>query len=142
MLSAAAVLGATVLPWSSTAAAGRTGWETASLALALDEAVHRPVLTALACVWFAVPLGAATALCASVLLPRRPAVVALRSLGALLVLVVLTALLALRWAGLDVALLGPLLALAGSAALVALPARFRFRSRPRRHGTAPTGAQT
>jgi hypothetical protein len=141
LLSAAAVLTGTVLPWSSTVAAGRTGWQTASLALALDEAVDRPVLTALACVWFVVPLGAAAALCISVLLPRRPAAVALRALGALLVLVVLTVLAALHLAGMDVALLGPLLALTGAAALVALPDRVTSASPSRRRGAAATGVQ-
>ena len=140
-LAAAAVLAATVLPWSSTAAAGRSGWETASLALALDEAVHRPVLTVFACVWFAVPLLAAAALAPATMLPRSWAVVALRSIGALLILVVLAVLVAVPTAGVDVSLFGPLLALAGSAALVALPAPIRSRPRTRRTGAATTGVQ-
>ncbi|MBM7806962.1 hypothetical protein JOD57_002799 [Geodermatophilus bullaregiensis] len=122
-LSASAVLAATVLPWSSTAAAGRTGWETASLALALGEAVHRPVLTALACAWSAVPLAAAGALVVCVLLPRSGAAAALRGLGALVVLDVLVVLVAVHLAGLHVLVPGPLLALAGGAALAVLPAR-------------------
>jgi hypothetical protein len=142
LISATAVLAATVLPWSSTAAAGRNGWQTASLALALDEAVHQPVLAALAYLWYAVPLAAATALCVSFLLPRRPAVAVLRALGALLVLDVLTVLVALHRIGPDVALLGPLLALAGGVALLTLPAGFRSQSRRRRNGAASTGAQS
>lgn len=140
-LAAVAVLAATVLPWSSTAAAGRNGWETASLALALDEAVRRPVLTVFACVWFAVPLLAAAALVPASMLPRPWAVVALRSAGALLVLVVLAVLVAVPQAGVDVALSGPLLALAGGAALVALPVPIRYRPRTRRRGAAMTGVQ-
>lgn len=139
-IAAAAALAATVLPWSSTAAAGRNGWETASLALALDEAMHQPLLAGLAHVWFAVPLAAALALCACFLLPRRPAVVALRALGALLVLDVLVVLVALQLIGPDVSLLGPLLVLAGGAALVALPARSSAHPRTRRDDAASTGA--
>jgi hypothetical protein len=141
LISAAAVLASTVLPWSSTTAAGRSGWETASLALALDEAVHEPVLTVLACLWFVVPLAAATALCVSVLLPRRLAGSALRVLGALLTLVVLTTVVALQRTGLDVVPLGPFLALLGALALMALPPRTRTRSRSRRNGAAATGVQ-
>jgi hypothetical protein len=138
-VSAVAVLAATVLPWSSTAAAGRNGWETASLALALDEAVHRPLLTLFACVWFVVPLVAAVALVLSSLLPRRSAAVTLRIVGALLGTVVLAVLVGLHQAGWEISLLGPLLALAGGAALVALPGRSRTQPRRRRNGAAATG---
>jgi hypothetical protein len=143
-LSAAAVLIATLLPWSSTAAVGRSGWDTASLALALDEAVHRPVLTALASVWFVVPLAAAGALVVAVALPRRWAVLALRSLGVLLVLVVLgvvAVLVAVPRGGPDYSLLGPTLALAGGVALAALPAPSRHRSRTRQSAAA-TGVRS
>lgn len=138
-VSAAAVLAATVLPWSRTAAAGRNGWETASLALALDEAVDRPLLTALACVWFAVPVAAALALVVSSAPPRRGAPAVRRSLGALVVLAVCAVLVAVTWAGLDVALPGPLLALAAAAALTALPAGSTPQPRFRRSGAAATG---
>jgi hypothetical protein len=143
--SAAAVLIATVLPWSSTGAVGRSGWDTASLALALDEVLHQPVLTALACVWFAVPLSAAAALVPTAVLPRRGAVLALRSLGALLVLVVLVvlaALIAVPRGGPDFSLLGPALALAGGVALVALPAPFGVPPRPRRDAATATGVRS
>lgn len=139
--AAAAVLVATLLPWSSTAAAGRSGWQTASLALALDEAVHRPVLTVLACVWFSVPLLAAAALAVATRLPRRWAVVALRSVGALLLVVVPAVLVAVHSAGADISLSGPLLALAGAAALVAVPAPIPDRPRTRRSSAATTGVQ-
>ncbi|MGY1831656.1 hypothetical protein ACI8AA_14685 [Geodermatophilus sp. SYSU D01180] len=141
-LSALAVLTAAVLPWSSTAAAGRSGWGTASLALALGEALHRPLLTALACVWFTVPLASAGALLACVLLPRRSAVVALHTAGVLVVLVVLTVLIALHVVGLDVVLPGPILALAGGAALVALPARPTPDLLRRRDGAAVKGLRS
>jgi hypothetical protein len=145
VLSAAAVLIATLLPWSSTAAIGRSGWDTASLALALDEAVHRPVLTALASVWFAVPLAAALALVFTAVLPRGWAVLGLRVLGVVLVLGVLVVgavLLAVPRGGPDVDLLGPCLALAGGVALVALPAPFRRRSRPRQPAVAAPGVRS
>jgi hypothetical protein len=145
VLSAAAVLAATVLPWSSTGAVARNGWDTASLALALDEAVHQPVLTALACVWFAVPLSAAAALVMTAVLPRRWAVLALRFLGALLVLVVLVVvavLVAVPRGGPDFSLLGPSLALVGGVALVALPAPFRSSPRTRRDAAAATGVRS
>ena len=145
VLSAAAVLAATVLPWSSTAAVGRSGWDTASLALALDEAVHRPILTVLASVWFVVPLAAAAALVLTAVHPRRWAVTALRSLGVLLVLVVLVVAAVLiavpRW-GPHFALLGPCLALAGGVALVALPAPFRRQPRTRQNAAAATGVRS
>jgi hypothetical protein len=144
VVSAAAVLTATVLPWSSTGAVKRTGWDTASLALAVDEAVHRPVLTAFAVLWFAVPLSAATALVLTAVLPNRGAVLALRSLGALLVLavlVVLAILVAVPRGGPDFSLLGPSLALVGGVALVALPAPFRSSPR-RRRAAAVTGVQS
>ena len=144
VLAAAAVLAATVLPWSSTGPVGRSGWDTASLALALDEAVHRPGLTALASVWFAVPLSAAAALVLTAVLPSRWAVLALRSLGALLVVavvVVLAVLMAVARGGPDLALLGPGVALVGGIALVMLPAPFR--SSPRtRHDAAGTGVRS
>lgn len=144
-VSAVVVLAATVLPWSSTAAAGRTGWETAALALALDEAVGRPLLTVFACVWFVVPLAAALALVLSVLLPRRGVAVALRCLGALLVVVVLAVVVTveagLDRTGWDVSLLGPLLSLVASAALVALPPRSLTPPRPRRRAAASPGVQ-
>jgi hypothetical protein len=139
------VLGATLLPWSSTGGDARNGWDTASLALALDEAVHRPVLTVLACVWFAVPLLAAAALVLTAVLPRRWAALGLRALGALLVLVVvlvLAVLVAVPRGGPDFSLLGPSLALVGSAALVALPASFRPVFRPRRNAGAVLGARS
>jgi len=139
-VSAVVVLAATVLPWSSTAAAGRNGWETASLALALDEAMHRPVLTVFASTWYAVPLAAALALVLCALLPRRGAALALRCLGALLVLLVLAVLVALGRAGLGVALPGPLLSLLGGAALLALPPRSRPQPR-RRTSAAASGVQ-
>jgi hypothetical protein len=141
LLSAAAVLAATVLPWSSTGAASRNGWQTASLALALDEALDLPVLTVLACVWFVVPVAAACALCSSVLLPRHPAAVALRTLGALLVLAALAVLIAVHRAGLDIAPVGPLLATAAGAALVALPAPFRSRWSTRPDAAPVTGVR-
>lgn len=144
VLAAAAVLAATLLPWSSTGGHGRNGWDTASLALALDEAVDRPVLTVLACVWFAVPLSAAGALVLAAALPRRWAALALRALGALLVLavvLVLAVLVAVPRGGPDFSLLGPCLALVGGVALVALPAPFRPLSRPRR-AAAVTGARS
>ena len=141
-VSAVVVLAATVLPWSSTAAAGRNGWETASLALALDEAVHRPLLTVFACTWYAVPLTAALALVLCSLLPRRSAALALRCAGVLLVLVVLAVLVALGQAGLDVSLPGPLLSLLGGAALVALPPRHLDQPRTRRTGAAASGVQS
>jgi hypothetical protein len=139
VVSAVAVLVATVLPWSRTAATGRNGWETASLALALDEAVRRPVLTVLACVWFTVPLAAAAALVGAVLLPRRGTVVAIRTLGVLLVGAVVTVVVAVRTTGMNVALSGPLLALAGGIELVALPVGPRSRSRRRRDRAPSTG---
>jgi hypothetical protein len=145
VLSAAAVLIATLLPWSSTGAVGRNGWDTASLALALDEVVHQPVLTALASVWFAVPLSAAAALVLTAVLPRRGAVLALRALGALLVLVVLVVLavlIAVPRGGPDFALLGPGLALAGGVALAALPAPFRKSLRTRRDAAAASGVRS
>jgi hypothetical protein len=141
MLSAAAALVATALPWSSTAAAGRDGWETASLALAIGEAVREPVLTALACTWFAVPLAAAAAFPVSLLLPWRSAAVALRLLGALLALAVLIVLVALHRSGMDVAPFGPLLALTGGTALAVLPVRDRARPPLRRARAATTGVQ-
>lgn len=145
-VSAVVVLAATVLPWSSTAAAGRNGWETASLALALDEALGRPLLTVFACVWFAVPLAAAAALVLTVLLPRSWAAVALRCLGALLVVLVLavflTVVAGLGRTGWDVSLLGPLLSLVASAALVVLPPRSPTPPRPRRRAAASPGVQS
>ena len=145
VLAAAAVLLATLLPWSSTAGAGRSGWDTASLALALDEAVHRPVLTVLASVWFAVPLTAAVALVLTAVLPRRWAGTALRCLGVLLILLVLlvfAALVAVPRGGPNESLLGPCLALAGGVALVALPAPFRRQPRTRRPSAAATGVRS
>lgn len=141
LVSAAAALVATALPWSSTAATGRDGWETASLALAIDEAVREPVLTALACIWFAVPLAAAAAFPVSLLLPRRSAGVALRLLGALLVLAVLVVLVALHRLGMDVSPFGPLLALTAGTALAVLPAGDRARPSRRRARAATTGVQ-
>jgi hypothetical protein len=142
LVSAVLTLVATVLPWSSTAAATRSGWETASLGFALDEAVDEPFLAGLAQLWLAVPLAAALALCVSILLPRRPAVLAVRALGALILLDVVAVLVALHLTGLDVALVGPLLALAGGVALLTLPAPFRYFSSRRRTGAASTGAQS
>lgn len=145
VVSAAAVLIASLLPWSSTGGVGRSGWDTASLALALDEAVHRPVLTALASVWFAVPLLAAVGLVLAVVLPRGWAVLGLRVGGVLLVLAVLVvgaALVAVPRGGPDVAPLGPCLALAGGVALVALPAPVRRPSRSRQPAAAATGVRS
>jgi hypothetical protein len=142
VLSATAVLAATVLPWSSTGAASRSGWGTASLALAIDEAVHRPVLTVFACAWFAVPLAAAVALVACVRLPRPAAAVALRALGALVVLDVLVLLVSMHQVGLGVLVPGPLLASAGGAALVALPGRTPSQPPKRRNHAAVKGPRS
>jgi ABC-type sugar transport system permease subunit len=145
VVAAVAVLAATLLPWSSTGGQGRNGWDTASLALALDEAVHRPVLIVLACVWFAVPLSAAVALVLAAVLPRRWAALALRAVGALLVLavgVVVAVLVAVPRGGPDFSLLGPCLALGGGAALMALPAPFRPLIRPRQDAPAATGVRS
>jgi hypothetical protein len=140
--SGVAVLASTVLPWSSTAAAGRNGWETASLALALHEAVHQSVLEVFAGVWFAVPLLAATALVVSCALPRTWAAVALRVIGVMLVAAVLAVLFALRQAGWDTSLLGPLSALAGGAALVALAGRVHPQPPTRRTAAGAPGARS
>jgi hypothetical protein len=133
-----AVLVSTVLPWSAAGAAGRGGWDSVSLALAVDEAVHEPVLRAFAVGWFAVPLLGASALLLAALTSLRWAAQALRVTGALLLLVLallVTGLLAVDW---ELSIVGPLLAAAGSAALLLLPTRSRVTSSDPLPGSTPT----
>jgi hypothetical protein len=126
----AAVLLATVLPWSSTGGPDRNGWDTASLALALDEALREPLLAAVATAWFAVPVLAALAVLTAVVGHRPWAALALRVAGALVVLVVATISAGIVLAGWALFPLGPSLAVAGGAALLLLAGRLPARTTP------------
>lgn len=124
----AAVLLATLLPWSSTGGPYRNGWDSVALALALDEALCDPVLAAAATTWFAVPLLAALALLTAVVARRPWATVALRVAGGLVVVVVLGIAAGIHLAAWDLSPLGPSLAALGGAALVLLAGHLPARS--------------
>ena len=119
----AAVLLATLLPWSSTGGPYRNGWASVSLALALDEALREPVLAAVATAWFAVPVLAALAVLVAVVAHRPWAAPALRVAGVLVVLVVVTVATGIHLARWDLSPLGPSLAVVGGAGLLLLAGR-------------------